>query len=335
VTRLSAIGDCILTMPVAAALKRHFPDCYIGWVVQGAGASLLAGHQDIDELIRVPRGWLKSPASIWHIRQQLRAGRYDYVIDPQSLTKSAMAGWLSGARRRIGFAKPQGRELAPLLNNQQISRTADHVVDAYLQLLRPLGIEQPRVEFHLPRFEPASKAIDNWLAEQQLGSRFVVMNPGAGWNSKIWPAARYGQLAAEIGRTFGLPTVVVWAGGRELDWSNEIVSLSDQHAQTACSTSLPELTALLRRASLFVGSDTGPLHLAAAVGTTCVSMYGPTRPADCGPYGSQHMALQAYYQHGNARQRRSASNDAMCAIPVKQVFEAVRDVLARSSQAAA
>ena len=92
---------------------------------------------------------------------------------------------------------------------------------------------------------------------------------------------------------------------------------------------------MLRRASLFVGSDTGPLHLAAAVGTTCVSMYGPTRPADCGPYGSQHMALQAYYQHGNARQRRSASNDAMCAIPVKQMFEAVRDVLARSSQAAA
>lgn len=335
ITRLSAIGDCILTMPVAAALKRHFPGCFVGWIVQGAGAQLLEGHRDVDQLIRVPRGWLKSPRTLWHTRRQLKALRIDHVLDPQSLTKSAMAGWLSGARRRTGFRKPQGRELAPLLNNQHIQRKQDHVVDAYLELLRPLGITEPRVEFHLPHWPNAASTMDRYLAEQGLSERFLVINPGAGWDSKIWPADRYGQLAAQLGKQLGIRSVVAWAGERELAWSREIEVGSRGHATVAPSTSLKELAALLRRADLFVGSDTGPLHLAAAVGTTCVSMYGPTRPADCGPYGQQHVALQEFYQSGSARERRRASNDAMRAISVDQVFEAVCDKLEKSSQAAA
>ena len=335
ITRLSAIGDCILTMPVAAELRRTYPDSLIAWVVQGAGAQLLVDHPDLDQVIKVPRGWLKSPRAIWKLRNQLRQYNFDYVIDPQSLTKSSAAGWLSGASRRIGFSEPQGRELAPLLANHHVRRTAEHVVDAYLQLLKPLGIDHPQVHFHVPRSTEATKMVDTFLDQVQPGPEFIVINPGAGWDSKLWPARRYGLLARELGRQHGIHSIVAWAGDRERSWTTEIVEHSGGHAITAPDTTLPQLAALLRRASIFVGSDTGPLHLAAAVGTTCVSMYGPTRPSDCGPYGQQHIALQSYYQDGSARERRRASNDAMRAIDVEQVAEACGRVLGKKEHSAA
>ena len=185
ITRLSAIGDCILTMPVAAELRRTYPDSLIAWVVQGAGAQLLVDHPDLDQVIKVPRGWLKSPRAIWKLRNQLRQYNFDYAIDPQSLTKSSAAGWLSGASRRIGFSEPQGRELAPLLANHHVRRTADHVVDAYLQLLKPLGIHHPQVRFHVPRSSEATKMVDTFLDQVQPGPEFIVINPGAGWDSKL------------------------------------------------------------------------------------------------------------------------------------------------------
>ena len=335
ITRLSAIGDCILTMPVAAELRRTYPDSLIAWVVQGAGAQLLVDHPDLDQVIKVPRGWLKSPRAIWKLRHQLRQYSFDYVIDPQSLTKSSAAGWLSGASRRIGFSEPQGRELAPLLANHHVRRTADHVVDAYLQLLKPLGIHHPQVRFHVPRSSEATKMVDTFLDQVQPGPEFIVINPGAGWDSKLWPARRYGLLARELGRQHGIHSIVAWAGDRERSWTTEIVEHSAGHAIAAPDTTLPQLAALLRRATMFVGSDTGPLHLAAAVGTTCVSMYGPTRPSDCGPYGQQHIALQSYYQDGSARERRRAPNDAMQAIDVEQVAEACGRVLGKKEHSAA
>jgi lipopolysaccharide heptosyltransferase I len=335
ITRLSAIGDCILTMPVAAELRRVYPGSLIAWVVQGAGAQLLVDHPDVDRVIKVPRGWLKSPRSIWKLRSQLRQYNFDHVIDPQSLTKSSAAGWLSGASRRIGFSGPQGRELAPLLANHHVRRTADHVVDAYLELLKPLGIHQPRVRFHVPRSATAMTTIDAFLDHVQPGPQFIVINPGAGWDSKIWPARRYGLLANQLGRQHGIRSIVAWAGDRERSWTEEIVEHAGGHAVAAPDTTLPQLAALIRRARMFVGSDTGPLHLAAAVGTTCVSMYGPTRPADCGPYGRQHIALQSYYQDGSARERRRAGNDAMRAIDVEQVAEACGRVLEQEENSAA
>ena len=335
ITRLSAIGDCILTMPVAAALRRAYPGSYIAWVVQGAGAQLLVDHPDVDRVIKVPRGWLKSPRAIWKIRQQLRGDNFDYVIDPQSLTKSSAAGWLSGAPRRIGFSEPQGRELAPLFANHHVRRTADHVVDAYLELLKPLGIHKPTASFHVPRSAGATAMIDTFLKHIQAGPRFVVINTGAGWDSKLWPARRYGLLANQLGQHHGIQSIVAWAGDRERSWTEEIVEHAGGHALAAPDTTLPELAALLRRASLFVGSDTGPLHLAAAVGTTCVSMYGPTRPADCGPYGPKHVALQSYFHDGSARERRRATNDAMRAITVEQVLEACGKVLEEAENSAA
>ena len=327
ITRLSAIGDCILTMPVACAIREAFPNAYIAWMTQGAGATFLHNHPAVDEVIKVPKGWLKSPGEVLKLRKQLRQKNFDWTIDAQSLTKSAMGGWLSGCKSRVGFARGQGRELAPVLNNIRIKRTADHVVDAYLQLLKPLGITSPTAQFSFPRDADAEQFVADYLLSAGVREPFVVLNPGAGWPSKVWPAERYTDVAKFIGTQFNLPSVVVWAGGEEKEWAELISSKSDGHCELAPSTTLPQLAAMLRKGCLFVGSDTGPLHMAAAVGTPCIGMYGPTMPSDCGPYGEQHVSVQAFYQDGTGKERRRGPNTAMCAITVEMVTNACDEVL--------
>jgi lipopolysaccharide heptosyltransferase I len=335
IARLSAVGDCIHTTPVATALRRHFPKAFIAWVVQGGTAILLESHPAIDRLIAVKKNWLRSPQEVARLRSKLRSLQFDVAIDPQSLSKSAIAAWLSGAPRRIGFARPQGRELAPLLNNQTIAPSASHVVDRYLELLRPLGVATGPVKFELPVSAASKQFAAKTIDELHLRSGFAAINSGAGWDSKLWPAERYGQVARYLGEKLQLPSLALWSGDREQLWADTIVARSGGHAIMAPSTTLPQLAALVASAKIFIGADTGPLHLAAAMGTPCVGLYGPTRAAECGPYGPGHMAVQAYYQDGTSRERRGRDNAAMQAISVEMVCEACTDVLTRVRQNAA
>lgn len=331
ITRLSAIGDCILTAPVACALRDQFPDAYLAWITEPAAASLLQGHAAIDEWIVVPKGWLKSPATVLAIRRRLRSLRFDITIDPQSLSKSSILAWLSAAPRRIGLAAPFGREASRFLNNLRVTVQHPHVVDFQLELLKPLGIEHPAVRFEIPRNADAEQRTLSWI-EQQALSRFAVINPGAGWDSRLWPVDRFAAVARHLGDRHGLRTVVVWSGERERGWAEAIVAQSREVSCLAPPTTLPDLASTLRCASLFVGSDTGPLHLAVAVGTPSVSIHGPTRPEQSGPYGSGNRAVQAYYQSGTSRQRRSAGNDAMLAVFSEDVCQACDDVLCHNEK---
>jgi ADP-heptose:LPS heptosyltransferase len=322
-------------MPLLCALRRQFPEAFLAWATQPGPARLLQGHECLDELIVVPRGWLKSPRTIWQLRRRLRAGKFDVTIDPQSLTKSACLAWLSGAPRRLGFAAPRGRELSVWLNNELRRPVRPHLVDCQLDLLQALGGGATAdVRFEVPRDATAEAAIASFLAAARFDAAFAVINPGAGWDSKLWPAERFAEVAARLGRQHGLPAVVVWAGDREREWAAHIVAGAQGQACLAPPTSLPELAALLRKSRLFVGSDSGPMHLAAAVGAPCVGLFGPTRPEDCGPYGPGHIAVQAYDQAGTSRQRRQASNEALQAISVAMVTEACSQVLTRNSDTA-
>jgi ADP-heptose:LPS heptosyltransferase len=244
------------------------------------------------------------------------------------LTKSAAVGWLSGAKVRVGFGGPDGRELSKWLNNQLVRRTAPHVVDRYLELLRPLGISSPCIQFRVPVNEQADTTVNRFLKHQNLLDAFAVINPGAGWDSKLWPAERFAAVAAHLGLRWGLPSVVVWAGDRERNWAQQIVTGSRKQAVLAPPTSLTELASLLRGARLFVGSDTGPLHLAVAVGTRCVALFGPTPISQCGPYGEGHVALQEVYVEQSSRERRKADNSAMRAIQIKTACQACDTILA-------
>jgi lipopolysaccharide heptosyltransferase I len=328
IVRLSAIGDVLHGLPVLCALRAALPEAHLAWVVEGRASELLAGHPALDELIVVPRGWLKRPKSVGSLWRRLRR-RFDVAIDVQGLTKSAIAARLSGAPLRIGFAAPAGRELSPWLNNRLVVATATHVVDRNLELLAPLGIRSSGARFDLPERAEDAATAERILAELCPGAAPALINPGAGWPSKLWPAERFAGVARHLGEVHRLPSLVVWAGAAERGWAEAIVAGSGGWARLAPATSLVELAALARRARLFVSSDTGPLHLAAAVGTPCVGLFGPMPAERNGPYGPGHIALQRVCLTGSSRSRRQANNDSMLAISVAQVIAACEQILFR------
>lgn len=324
ISRLSAIGDVMHTLPVLCALRDSLPGAFIGWVVEGRNGELLRSHPALDELIVVKRGWLKSWSAVRELRNRLRALQFDTAIDVQGLTKSAIVSWLSGAKTRIGYAGIDGRELSPWLNNVRVVPTGAHVVDRNLELLKPLGIDCPAVRFDLPK-SPTDATIVQRVAMQD----FAVINPGAGWKSKLWPRDRFAAVARHLGERHGVESLVVWAPGDEKSWAEEIVSLARGHANLAPPTTLTELAAICRQAKLFISSDTGPLHIAAAVGTPCIGLFGPMPAERNGPYGSQHISLQRITLSGRSRERRNAGPESMEAITVEDVCQACERLLRR------
>ncbi|MDP6058295.1 MAG: glycosyltransferase family 9 protein, partial [Pirellulaceae bacterium] len=163
ICRLSAVGDCILTTPMLCALREQFPKAFLAWAVEPAAAPLLENHPALDRLIVVDKRWLKSWQKIRFVRKELRALKFDVAIDPQSLSKSAMLAWLSGAKQRIGFQTPRGKELSLWLNNHFIKQSARHLVDCQLELLQALGVDSPRAQFCLPTSPSAEEKATGFL----------------------------------------------------------------------------------------------------------------------------------------------------------------------------
>jgi heptosyltransferase I len=325
------MGDVIHGVPTLCALRKAIPDAFLGWVVEGRMGDLLEGHPALDALIRVPRRWLASPREIWRLRQRLHDLHFDIAIDLQCLTKSAVAAWLSGAWRRIGKSGPDGRELSPWLHNEFVEPGGQHVIEHYLSMLKPLGVESADVRFDFPERRDDGQMAEEFLRAQRLtAGHFVILNPGAGWPSKLWPAERYGQVAQHLSRVHALPGVAVWGGADELPLAEKIVASSGGQVVLAPPTSMTELGSLCRRAALFIGSDTGPMHLAVAVGTPTISMHGTSRADWCGAYGPENIRLQVRYQDGSALERRKADNVAMSEITVPMVCSAC-DRLIRST----
>jgi len=333
VVKLSAIGDVLHAVPAVVALKQAFPDAAIGWAVEGRAADVLAGHPAVDHLFRLPRGWLKSPRAVLALRRQLRAFRADVAIDMQGLLKSGVATWLSGARLRIGPAKPVSREQAWLAYTHPVRPTAAHVVERNCQLLKPLGIDVPRPTFDMPDWPVSRTRMRQWLATLRLPRPPVVLNPGAGWASKLWPVERFAATARGLHRASGQPVVVVWGGGTERQAAERIAADSFGAAIVAPDTSLQDLGELCRLAALFISSDTGPLHLAAAVGTPCIGLFGPVPAARNGPYGPHHACVEPPAVLRPAWEDRKRDTFSMTAITVEQVLAAADALLARAQAA--
>jgi lipopolysaccharide heptosyltransferase I len=307
--KLSSLGDVVHALPVAATLKAARPDARVAWIVERREAAVLRDHPALDELIVVDtRRWRKArtPGSLaaagrelLAVRRRLRAGRFDVAIDLQGLLKSGVLTAATGALLRIGFGPPWRREPASrVFTNREIAPpVARHVVEQYLALLAPLGIITPRLEFHLPTVAAAETRVDDWLTAAGLKARqrLVVLNPGAGRADKRWPVARFAELAARLGHDAGAHVVVAWGPGEESAARTIVEGAGGAGPRPllAPPTDLHELIALLRRASVMVAADTGPLHIAAALGTPCVGLYGPTAAARNGPYGAGHVALTA------------------------------------------
>jgi len=333
VIKLSAIGDVLHGVPVAVALKRAFPDARIGWAVEGRAADVLAGHPAIDHLFRLPRGWLKAPSAVLALRRQLRSFAPDVTIDLQGLLKSGVASWLSAAPMRIGFAKPASREHAWLAYTNRVRPVATHVVDRNCDLLVPLGIRESQPTFDMPHWPVSRERAHQWLGGLGLHEAPVLINPGAGWASKLWPPDRFAAVARGLHRR-GLRSLVVWGGAAERAAAEQIVAQSNGAAVLAPDTSLQDLGEVCRASRLLISSDTGPLHLAAAVGTPCVGLFGPVPASRNGPYGRQHVCVEPPPEARPSWDNRKTDTVSMAAIDVDRVITAAESLLSRAQAAA-
>jgi len=279
IVRLSSLGDLVHTIPAMAALRARFSEARIDWVVDWRWApliDLLAGVDHVIQLRRSAQGQFKC------IRE-LRRTRYDCAIDLQGRYRSAVLSWLSGAKRRIGRDRKATREPgAALFYNDRVIPTGRHIVDMNLNLVQRAGVEAPaRVQFPLRVPANETKRVREKLSGEGVGA-YVVVSPGGGWKSKRWPAERYGVLCAKLWQSQGLRAVVNIGPGEE-DLARSVQETSEAAKPIVACPSIPELAALLADARLVVAADTGPLHLAAALGTRVVALFGATDPTRNGP----------------------------------------------------
>ncbi|MCI0547191.1 MAG: glycosyltransferase family 9 protein [Candidatus Rokubacteria bacterium] len=305
--KLSSLGDVIHALPLARALRRARPGSHLAWIVERREAAILRGHPDLDAVIEVdlrsraraarqPGGALALVTEIARVRREVRRLRLDAVIDAQGLAKSGLIARATRAPVRIAFARGEAREWpSAVLATTRVTPPASavHVVDKYLALLRPLGVTPGPAEFHIPLRPPAAERMEAFLAEHGVkpGARLVVLNPGAGRPEKRWPAERFRALAERLHTETVAAIVVLWGPG-ELELGREIAG-APCRPLLAPPTDIDDLAALLRRAALVVAGDTGPLHLAAAVETSCLGLFGPTRAERNGPYGPRGRAVES------------------------------------------
>jgi heptosyltransferase-1 len=288
--RLSSIGDVVHTLPALAALHRHGWEA--DWLVEPPSRILLDANPLLARVIAAPSrkafGWGKALSTV----RSLCAQRYDVALDFQGLWKSAAWARLSGARRVVGWEGGSRREPASavLVTERAVRSGGGHVIDKNLALLRPLGIDAGELrEFPLPVSAEAVARVDAGLAGLG-GSGLVVLNPGGGWASKLWPAERFGELAKGL-RALGLRSLVTWGPGEEA-LADRVVAASGGSAVRSFPTTLLDYVETARRARLVVAADTGPLHLACAVGTPVVALFGPTEPARNGPFAREDVVIR-------------------------------------------
>lgn len=330
IVRLGALGDIVHAIPVAMALRRAHPDARIDWVVSAKHREILECVPAIDRRIVIDDRRLSSGAlSFAAALRELRRTRYDVALDLQGLIKSAVIARGSGARRVIGFSARHAREpLAcwfytevhdPGGAGMYAPSETRHVVDINLGMLTRMGVAPAPPEFRLEVSRSASVA----QAIAQMGGAYALLNTGAAWPNKRWPAARLGALAARLYQRRGLRSLVLWGPG-ERALADDVVAQSGGAAIIAPQTTITDMAALAASATVMVSGDTGPAHIASAVGTPLVGIYGPTRPERNGPLGvdDESVSRAAVCACHHLRECRL---DRMCLldIDIDEVFDAV------------
>jgi ADP-heptose:LPS heptosyltransferase len=334
IVKLSAIGDTIHSLPLAAALKKLYPGCFLGWVTEQPSAPLVAGNPLIDWCHILPKKWLKHPRLVLDLRRRLREQRFGVSFDTQGLTKSAAAAWLSGAKIRIGFTRGEAKELAPLLNNRRLTPSGRHVVEMALSLLSGIGARPPgKPEFVLPPCpETEADRIDAFLANPKYASGFVLMGPWGTFQSKLWPPDRFLALAKGIReKKTGLPSLMLGHGEEERSRVGELAAASGGAMEPAPELSLLGVVELARRCRLFVGCDSFPLHAASAVGSPSLGLYGIADPLRVGPLPPHG---ESVYERltlvKSLRERRRLKPDNLYALSVEKVLARALEMLGRT-----
>jgi len=299
IVRVSALGDIVHALPVLAAIKRAKPDAQVDWLVEESYASILSIAHGLHRrvIVRAKKSFESADAVSFggllgykNAASYLWNQDYDVALDLQGLIKSAIWARISFADRVIGFDPPNLREpQAAFLYSQTVTPLdAKHVIQKNLSILSAIGITTTSMEMPM---QPHASADTAAAIDTAGGSRgFIVLNPGAAWPNKRWPPERFGALAAALRDRTGLRSLVTW-GPSERELANAVVSASAGAASLAPATSVSDLAVLMREAALVVAGDTGPLHIAAAMGTPLVGLYGPTWPERNGPWDPKDVVI--------------------------------------------
>ena len=328
IVRLGSLGDLVHTLPAVAAIRRRFPHATIDWLVDAPHRAFLELVPIVSSLVVLPA---RTAAAWLETRRTLRANEYDVALDFQGLLKSAALARLSGAKRVIGFDRAALREAmaAPLYTERVKVDDSQHVIRKNLQLAGTLVGAQTSLEF--PIASVASPDVDRYL--KTINEPFALLNVGAAWPNKRWPADRFGALARHLRDRHGMRSVILWGPG-ETDAARAVVAASNGAAEIAPETSLPDLVALARHASLIVSGDTGPTHIAGALGVPIVALFGPTTPVRNGPWSADDISIARYDRCDCHYQRECKYDEAkwcLATITVDEVVTAVDERLRRAS----
>lgn len=314
VVRVGSMGDIIHALPAAATLKHGFPGSELSWIVHPRWLPLLAGNPYVDRLIPFDRRKLTSIGEAW---RGLRECHYDFAVDFQGLVQSALIASFARAERIYGFHQSLIREkFAAAFYSSRIRASKAHVVDRNLELAAAAGASTMLVTFPLPAGEPEGALPDG---------DFVLTNPTAGWGAKQWPAEHYGALAGRLREELGMTLVVNGA-------PSAAESLARIDGVFAHVSGIPGLIHATRRAAAVVGVDSGPMHVAAALGKPGVAIFGPTDPGRNGPYGGSFTVLRRT-DAIKSYKRTSQPDPSMREILPDVVFEALKTRLAQSRAA--
>lgn len=346
IVRLGSMGDIIHTLPAVAALRRAFPGATIGWAVERRWAALLSSgaalagpcspEKPLVDIVHTVdtlawRAALFSGETWREFRDalgQLRDARYDVAIDVQGAWKSAILARLSRVPRRIGFMQPREKP-ATLFYTQQVAARGRHIVEQNMSLAEEL-CSAPREQacFPLPRDAAAERAMEQQLHAHGLHS-FALVNPGAGWGAKCWPAERYAEVVRALA-VHGLRAIVNFGPGEER------LARDVERAANGVAIAMPatvgELIALCRRARICIGGDTGPVHLAAAVGVPVVALFGPTDPARNRPYSDRAIVLRSERSQTTTSHLKDPEA-GLLQITAAEAIAAARHLLAQTSEA--
>jgi heptosyltransferase-1 len=338
IIRLSSIGDIVHALPAVAALGETYPQAEIHWVVETRHAVLLQGNPFVHRVINLDTlGWranLASRRTVKSVMQGIAALRqveYDAALDFQGLYKSALIARLSRSSQRLGLAEPWLREpaAAAIYTERVAPRRGSHIIEMNMALVERLGVgpvARERWQFPLP-----CSPEDDQYVERQLALRgcddFMVVNPGGGWKNKCWPPENYAELIRRMAAAFP-GNIFLTGSSAEEPLIQGIIQQADSPRVKHFPSTITQFIPLVRRAKLFLGGDTGPLHLAAAVRTPIVALYGPTDPARNGPFSEADITL--WNQGPIDYTRRTPQAGYLAGISVESVRAAIHERLARA-----
>ncbi len=334
--KLSAIGDVVHTLPALGALRKLYPEAHITWVVEEAAADLVISHPWLDRVIVFRRkSWLKKlkagdfrlvTGEIKAFLKMLRSCKYDLVLDFHGLLKSSLVVCLSSGKRKVGFDSYQ--ELSGFfVRGKVFEDLGKHAVDRYLDIVRYLGAQDPPVDFLIPRGPENENRVRGLLGKAGVaeGEAFVAVNPLALWETKLWPAENFARLCDLIAGNMGLKVVIT--GVLDKAMRRILALVKTPVVDLTGKTTLRDLASLYRRANLLVTTDTGPMHIAAAVGTRVIALFGPTDPSRTGPYGKGHRVLTRKLACRPCFKKKCADPICMTQLTVEEVLQAVQEEL--------